>query len=61
EKIFQKAIEENCRGEVMDTLTEIQERHEAARDVEKKLLELQKVFFFSPLELKLFNKQTMVQ
>jgi len=28
----------------MDALAEIQERHEAVRDVEKKLLELQQVF-----------------
>ncbi|RZC82298.1 hypothetical protein C5167_045084 [Papaver somniferum] len=40
---IQKAIEEHCRGHVMGTLTEIQERHEAAIDVEKNLLELQQV------------------
>jgi len=28
----------------MDTLAEIQERHEAVRDVERKLLDLQQVF-----------------
>lgn len=30
--------------QIMDTLAEIQERHEAVRDVEKKLLDLQQVF-----------------
>ncbi|KAI3988530.1 hypothetical protein MKX01_026344 [Papaver californicum] len=44
EQIFQKAIQEHGRGQVMDTLAEIQERHEAVRDVEKKLLELQQIF-----------------
>ncbi|MCL7044616.1 hypothetical protein MKW94_020877 [Papaver nudicaule] len=44
EQIFQKAIQQHGRGQVMDTLAEIQERHEAVRDVEKKLLELQQIF-----------------
>ncbi|KAI3906163.1 hypothetical protein MKW92_007905 [Papaver armeniacum] len=44
DQIFQKAIQEHGRGQVMDTLAEIQERHEAVRDVEKKLLELQQIF-----------------
>lgn len=30
--------------QIMDTLAEIQERHEAVRDVERKLLDLQQVF-----------------
>ncbi|CAL5431811.1 unnamed protein product [Camellia sinensis] len=41
EQIFQKAIREQGRGQIMDTLAEIQERHDAVRDVERKLLELQ--------------------
>ncbi|XP_074282204.1 syntaxin-132-like [Silene latifolia] len=44
EQIFQKAIQEQGRGQVMDTLAEIQERHDAVRDVERKLLELQQIF-----------------
>ncbi|KAL0744479.1 hypothetical protein Bca4012_085992 [Brassica carinata] len=44
EQIFQKAIMEQGRGQIMDTLAEIQERHDAVRDMEKKLLDLQQVF-----------------
>ncbi|KAI3836712.1 hypothetical protein MKW92_024269 [Papaver armeniacum] len=44
EQILQISIQEHGRGQVMDTLAEIQERHEAVRDVEKKLLELQQIF-----------------
>ncbi|CAH2055175.1 unnamed protein product [Thlaspi arvense] len=44
EQIFQKAIMEQGRGQIMDTLAEIQERHDAVRDIEKKLLDLQQVF-----------------
>lgn len=44
EQIFQKAIQEQGRGQVMDTLAEIQERHSAVRELERKLLELQQVF-----------------
>ncbi|XP_031473800.1 syntaxin-132-like [Nymphaea colorata] len=44
EQIFQKAIQEHGRGQVMDTLAEIQERHDAVRDLEKKLLDLQQIF-----------------
>ncbi|KAI9093714.1 hypothetical protein K1719_027163 [Acacia pycnantha] len=44
EQIFQKAIQEQGRGQIIDTLAEIQERHEAVRDVERKLLELQQIF-----------------
>ncbi|KAG2273199.1 hypothetical protein Bca52824_067754 [Brassica carinata] len=43
EQIFQKAIMEQGRGQIMDTLAEIQERHDAVRDLEKKLLDLQQV------------------
>ncbi|CAA0822578.1 Putative syntaxin-131 [Striga hermonthica] len=45
EQIFQKAIREQGRGQVMDTLAEIQERHDAVRDLEKKLLDLQQQIF----------------
>ncbi|KAI4350350.1 hypothetical protein L6164_004812 [Bauhinia variegata] len=44
EQIFQKAIQEQGRGQIMDTLAEIQERHTAVREVEKKLLDLQEIF-----------------
>ncbi|KAL3532220.1 hypothetical protein ACH5RR_005741 [Cinchona calisaya] len=44
EQIFQKAIQEQGRGQIMDTLAEIQERHDAVRELEKKLLELQQIF-----------------
>ncbi|KAA0057177.1 syntaxin-132 [Cucumis melo var. makuwa] len=44
EQIFQKAIQEQGRGQVMDTLAEIHERHSAVRELERKLLELQQVF-----------------
>ncbi|CAA3017067.1 syntaxin-132-like [Olea europaea var. sylvestris] len=44
EQIFQKAIQEQGRGQIMDTLAEIQERHDAVRDLEKKLLDLQQIF-----------------
>lgn len=30
--------------QIIDTLAEIQERHDAVRDLERKLLELQQVF-----------------
>lgn len=35
----------------MDTLAEIQERHDAVREVERKLLDLQQVYFSIPLDL----------
>jgi len=44
EQIFQKAVQEQGRGQVIDTLAEIQERHDAVRDLEKKLLDLQQIF-----------------
>uniref|UniRef100_A0A2P2M1U2 t-SNARE coiled-coil homology domain-containing protein n=1 Tax=Rhizophora mucronata TaxID=61149 RepID=A0A2P2M1U2_RHIMU len=44
EQIFQKAIQEQGRGQIMDTLAEIQERHDAVRELERKLLELQQIF-----------------
>jgi t-SNARE complex subunit (syntaxin) len=44
ENIFQKAILEQGRGRVLDTLTEIQERHRAAKELEQSLLELHQMF-----------------
>ncbi|KAH7531137.1 hypothetical protein ACOSP7_002648 [Xanthoceras sorbifolium] len=44
EQIFQKAIQEQGRGQVINTLEEIQERHDAAKEIEKKLLDLQQIY-----------------
>ncbi|BBN17264.1 syntaxin 1B/2/3 [Marchantia polymorpha subsp. ruderalis] len=44
EQIFQKAIQEQGRGQILDTIAEIQERHDAVKDIEKKLLELHQIF-----------------
>jgi syntaxin 1B/2/3 len=43
EQIFQRAIQEQGRGRVLDTLQEIQERHDTVKEIETKLLELQQV------------------
>lgn len=42
EQIFQTAIQ--GRGQVMDTLAEIQERHDTVKELERRLLELQQIF-----------------
>lgn len=44
ETFMQKAIQEQGRGEVMNTIVEIQERHGAVKEVEGNLRELQQVF-----------------
>ncbi|KAK3139924.1 hypothetical protein QOZ80_5AG0392730 [Eleusine coracana subsp. coracana] len=44
EQIFQRAIQEQGRGRVLDTLQEIQERHDTMKEIEKKLLDLQQIF-----------------
>ncbi|CAF1924897.1 unnamed protein product [Brassica oleracea var. botrytis] len=44
ENFLQKAIQEQGRGEIMDTISEIQERHDAVKEIEKNLLELHQVF-----------------
>uniref|UniRef100_A0A7N0RID5 t-SNARE coiled-coil homology domain-containing protein n=1 Tax=Kalanchoe fedtschenkoi TaxID=63787 RepID=A0A7N0RID5_KALFE len=44
EHIFQKAIQEQGRGQILDTLAEIQERRDTVRDVEKKILELNQIY-----------------
>ncbi|KAF8403382.1 hypothetical protein HHK36_011484 [Tetracentron sinense] len=44
ETFLQKAIQEQGRGRILDTISEIQERHDAARDMERNLLELHQVF-----------------
>ncbi|XP_060177096.1 syntaxin-121-like [Lycium barbarum] len=44
ETFLQKAIQEQGRGQVMDTVMEIQERHEATKELERNLKELHQVF-----------------
>ncbi|EXC23124.1 Putative syntaxin-131 [Morus notabilis] len=44
EQIFQKAIQESGRGQVLSTLEEIQERHDAVKEIEKKLLDLHQIY-----------------
>ncbi|KAH0434763.1 hypothetical protein IEQ34_026758 [Dendrobium chrysotoxum] len=44
ERIFKKAIQDIGRGQVIDTLEEIQERHDAVKEIEQKLLELHQIF-----------------
>lgn len=44
ETFLQKAIQQQGRGQVMDTIMEIQERHDAVKEIEKNLNELHQVF-----------------
>ncbi|XXG82460.1 hypothetical protein AAC387_Pa10g0406 [Persea americana] len=44
ETFLQKAIQEQGRGQVLDTLSEIQERHDAAKEMQKSLLDLHQIF-----------------
>ncbi|CAM8884851.1 unnamed protein product [Rhodiola kirilowii] len=44
ETFLQKAIQEQGRGRVMDTIMEIHERHEGVKEVERSLKELHQVF-----------------
>uniref|UniRef100_A0A5B7BPA5 t-SNARE coiled-coil homology domain-containing protein n=1 Tax=Davidia involucrata TaxID=16924 RepID=A0A5B7BPA5_DAVIN len=44
ETFLQKAIQEQGRGQIMDTISEIQERHDAVKEIEKNLIELHQVF-----------------
>ena len=46
EQIFKDAVQKQGRAQILDTVVEIQERHDAVRDLERKLLELQKVILF---------------
>ncbi|KAI0519441.1 hypothetical protein KFK09_006889 [Dendrobium nobile] len=45
EQIFSVAIQGQGRGQIVDVIAEIQERRDAAIDLEKKLLDLQQMFF----------------
>jgi len=44
DNIFQRAILEQGRGHILDTLAEISERHAAIRDLERSLLDLHQIF-----------------
>ncbi|KAM7264590.1 hypothetical protein ACFE04_002273 [Oxalis oulophora] len=44
ENFMQKAIQEQGRGQILDTISEMQERHDAVKEIEKNLLELHQVF-----------------
>ncbi|KAI9121126.1 hypothetical protein K1719_008159 [Acacia pycnantha] len=44
ESFLQRAIQEQGRGQIMDTISEIQERHDAVKEIEKNLIELHQVF-----------------
>nr|ACJ84829.1 unknown [Medicago truncatula] len=44
EQIFQHAILEAGRGQVVSTVEEIQERHDAVKEIEKKLLDLHQIY-----------------
>ncbi|GLT60811.1 hypothetical protein SLA2020_335600 [Shorea laevis] len=44
ETFLQRAIQEQGRGRVLDTIHEIQERHDAVKEMEKNLKELHQVF-----------------
>ncbi|KAE8771522.1 hypothetical protein D1007_56611 [Hordeum vulgare] len=45
EQIFKDAVQQQGRGQILDTVAEIQERHDAVKDLDRKLLELQQVTF----------------
>ncbi|XP_010533865.1 PREDICTED: syntaxin-124 [Tarenaya hassleriana] len=44
ENFLQKAIQDQGRGQILDTISEIQERHDAVKEIEKNLIELHQVF-----------------
>ncbi|PIN13967.1 SNARE protein Syntaxin 1 [Handroanthus impetiginosus] len=44
ETFLQKAIQEQGRGQILDAISEIQERHDAVKEIEKNLLELHQIF-----------------
>lgn len=44
ETFLQKAIQEQGRGQVLETIKEIQERHDAVKDIERNLIELNQIF-----------------
>ncbi|KAI3698749.1 hypothetical protein L2E82_42544 [Cichorium intybus] len=44
EDFVQKAIQDQGRGQILDTISEIQERHDAVIEIEKSLIELHQIF-----------------
>ncbi|GLT29331.1 hypothetical protein SLA2020_042050 [Shorea laevis] len=44
EEFFSRAIQEHGKGKVLETVVEIQDRHDTAKEIEKSLLELHQVF-----------------
>ncbi|KAJ4955420.1 hypothetical protein NE237_012203 [Protea cynaroides] len=44
EDFLQQAVQEHGRGKVLETVVEIQDRHDAAKEIERSLLELHQVF-----------------
>ncbi|GMY16897.1 syntaxin-124-like [Fagus crenata] len=44
ESFLLKAIQEQGRGQILDTISEIQERHDAVKEIERNLIELHQVF-----------------
>jgi len=44
EQIFERAIQGTGRGQILAAVEEIQERHDAVMEIEKRLLELQQIF-----------------
>ncbi|KAI3948778.1 hypothetical protein MKX01_022192 [Papaver californicum] len=73
EQIFQKAIHEMGKGQVLDTVAEIRERHDSVRELEKKLFDLHEVFrdiavlveaqgdFLDNIEIQVANAKDHVQ
>ncbi|KAH7426960.1 hypothetical protein KP509_10G023900 [Ceratopteris richardii] len=44
ETFLQRAIQEQGRGQIIDTIKEIQERHESVKEIERNLMELHQIF-----------------
>lgn len=44
ETFLQKAIQQQGRGQILDTISEIQERHDAAKEMQRSLLDLHQIF-----------------
>ncbi|KAH7571761.1 hypothetical protein ACOSP7_014575 [Xanthoceras sorbifolium] len=44
EEFLTRAIQEHGRGKVLETVVEIQDRHDTAKEIEKSLLELHQIF-----------------
>lgn len=44
ENMLQRAIQEQGRGQIIEVIREIQERHDTVKEIEKNLLELQQIF-----------------